>query len=841
MTDTATTTTPPTENSTLFVRGLPGAAKSDELEAFFAEYGPIRQCFVVTDSADSSRNRGFGFVHFAVPEDAKTALAGLATRQFKDRKLLAEIAKPRQSMEERSVKKRSRAEAAGSSPAAAADALKLVPDAKRPKITATTTSRLIVRNLSFTCTPDLLKTAFAKHGAVTEATMPRKHEGGPYRGFGIVQFAHRKDAIKALEAMNEAEIAGRAVAVDWCLPQAQFLVGEGHSKEEAARRLHEKFEKKDKEAAAAAAKAAAGSDDEEEEEDDEDDASSADGSDDDDEDEEDSAKASATTTARRGPLPAPSAGTTVFLRNVPFTATEAELTACLSTFGDLLYVKLTRDRDSGKPKGTAFACYATRDAADACLAEAAKTNSVAYAVSTTSSMTADGSSAAAMATAAPLPSGPSLLTPELPSTLSASPLVLTGRLLNVTRAVDRETAATLTARERAKRDRRDKRFTYLLREGNQADFADRTRQLEQNPAMFVSRLRVAMRKLPLYVDDVQLKRYAVCAARAYLENVVAKGLDKDWPLPDEEEDAITEIDPMATRDWAEEAAMVRWTVRQSKVVRAKDRVDAKSGILRSRGFGFVEFAEHRAALACVRALADPQSPYARNTYIVALQERVPKVKGEGATADAAAAMDVDESPAAATAAAVTEDEEEKDSSSSDDAEDDEENEDEATAYMAPETLPNGRPIPDVLVEFAIENKQVVNMRDAKLKRATKMRSVAEAQRETNSERAADYARGAHDHQSSSSSRGRGGARGGSRGGFRGGFRGASSSSAPGGGRGGGSFSRGGGATGGFRGGRGGFSSRGGSGSSDGGSRGRGGFRGRGSSRGGGRGGRGGSH
>ncbi|KAJ1679062.1 RNA recognition motif-containing protein, partial [Spiromyces aspiralis] len=92
--------------STLFVRRIPRDTTNDMLEEFFSEIGPIRSCFVVADkSADDGedepetdkdpafRNRGFGFVQYALPEDAKRAMEELERVNFRGEKpLLLEYA-----------------------------------------------------------------------------------------------------------------------------------------------------------------------------------------------------------------------------------------------------------------------------------------------------------------------------------------------------------------------------------------------------------------------------------------------------------------------------------------------------------------------------------------------------------------------------------------------------------------------------------------------------------------------------------------------------------------------------------------------------------------------------
>ncbi|KAJ3350389.1 RNA recognition motif-containing protein [Allomyces javanicus] len=772
-----------TSKSTVFVRGIPTSATSKIcLEAFFAEVGPVRQCFVVADSADKSKNRGFGFVHYAMPEDAATALTQLATTPFKNKVLSLELAKKRECADDRNAKKRQRNVIEDT-------ATQVMPSNKKPKITAETTARLIVRNLSFKCTPAILKAEFEKFGTIKEATMPRKYEpNGPYRGFGMVQFTRRSDAQRALEALNEAEICGRAVAVDWCLPQGQFLVAEGVPVDEVKKRLQDKFAKgharpedeadmeemadvDDRSARDRKPKSETVEEDDDDEDamdedgDDAEDAmdedaasdvdSTASGSDNDDDDGNESdesdadpaARMAAAKRARGGRLPSADEGTTVFVRNVPFDATEEELRECFAAFGKLLYVLITRDKDTDKPKGTAFACFADRAGADACLTEAAKTNHLAYSMSTTASLSTNAAPAPA-----PVPSSSSLLTPELPSALHDSPLVLAGRLLNVTRAVDRTKAAHLTAKEKSKRERRDKRNLYLLREGFQGDVAERRTNLEKNLGLYVSRTRVSFRKLPPTVDERALRAYARTAASTYLSQVVATGEDDDWPRHPDLENPDSFEDESSERDLKAEVKAIRSGVFQAKVVRERDRVDS-NGNLRSKGFGFVEFASHGAALACVRALLDSKSDAAVAAWKAALAviEPSPKKKGKGKKAT--------------------------------DGSDDETASGDKDADEKP-IVP-----PAVHVEFAVENKQVVNMRDAKLKRQQKLATTDAKEPASSSSAGASAASSFTGHRGqqgrgasatrgrppsgrggSSDRGGRGGSRGGSRGG-RGGGRG----------------------------------------------------------------------
>lgn len=95
-----------TSPNTIFVRGLPYTATDKDLEKFFEEVGPLRQCFVVkqpkTEDSSVELNRGYGYVHYALKEDAEKAIASLTKIKFMGRFLNLEFANRRPSKKERS-------------------------------------------------------------------------------------------------------------------------------------------------------------------------------------------------------------------------------------------------------------------------------------------------------------------------------------------------------------------------------------------------------------------------------------------------------------------------------------------------------------------------------------------------------------------------------------------------------------------------------------------------------------------------------------------------------------------------------------------------------------------
>ncbi len=74
--------------------------------------------------------------------------------------------------------------------------------------------RLYVGNLAYSVTSDQLRTLFADHGEVVEATMITDRATGRSKGFGFVEMATEDGARKAIEALNEFNVSGRNLMVN---------------------------------------------------------------------------------------------------------------------------------------------------------------------------------------------------------------------------------------------------------------------------------------------------------------------------------------------------------------------------------------------------------------------------------------------------------------------------------------------------------------------------------------------------------------------------------------------------------------------------------------------------
>jgi len=88
-------------------------------------------------------------------------------------------------------------------------------------------SKLFVGNLSFNTTENDLQDAFAAHGTVVEANLMMDRMSGRPRGFGFVTMGSPEEAQKAIEAMNGAQLDGRALTVNIARPREERAGGGG--------------------------------------------------------------------------------------------------------------------------------------------------------------------------------------------------------------------------------------------------------------------------------------------------------------------------------------------------------------------------------------------------------------------------------------------------------------------------------------------------------------------------------------------------------------------------------------------------------------------------------------
>ena len=82
-------------NNKLYVGNLDYGVTGDQLAELFAKIGKVVSAVVITDKY-SGRSKGFGFVEFEKEEDAKKAVEAHNDKDFQGRKMIVNVARPRE-------------------------------------------------------------------------------------------------------------------------------------------------------------------------------------------------------------------------------------------------------------------------------------------------------------------------------------------------------------------------------------------------------------------------------------------------------------------------------------------------------------------------------------------------------------------------------------------------------------------------------------------------------------------------------------------------------------------------------------------------------------------------
>ncbi|KAF2486860.1 hypothetical protein BDY17DRAFT_321619 [Neohortaea acidophila] len=573
----------PEHRRSLFVRSLPATTTTQSLTDLFSDSYPIKHAIAVTDPA-TKQCRGYGFVTFADAEDAQRAKEEFNGHALEGKKLRIELAEPRQRDGE------------GDTAAEAGNKRKRTfgKQQQGEEATPPQASRLIVRNLPWTIkTPEHLSKLFMSYGKIKQAYIPTNKQG-QMSGFGFVVLRGRKNAEKALEGINGKEVDGRTLAVDWAVSKDVY--------ENALQRGAEGGEEVSKEDGGAEESSDAddgklgvvdgedlddsmepGSDEDEADEDDVD-VEMDDGTDDEAEKKSDTS-------------------TTLFVRNLPFTCTDEDLEDAFAKFGKTRYARVVMDFETERSRGTGFVCFYSKEDADACVRNAPRPNPQAQ--SESKDVKTKQAPNSVLQNEANDPSGE---------------YSIDGRVLQVSRAVEKSEANRLTQEGVAQRRKRneDKRRLYLLPEGtistksklwekltpterNMRDASAKQRKtlIESNPSLHLSLTRLSVRNVPRSITSKDLKSLAREAVVGFATDVKA-GLRQKLS----KEELIRGGEEMDAAEKARKKSG-KGVVKQAKVVfegASGTKVTESSGAGRSRGYGFIEFYTHRCALMGLRWL-----------------------------------------------------------------------------------------------------------------------------------------------------------------------------------------------------------------------------------------------
>lgn len=137
-----------------------------------------------------------------------------------------------------------------------------------------------------------------------------------------------------------------------------------------------------------------------------------------------------------------------------------------------------------------------------------------------------------------------------------------------------------------------------------ASFSTRRALLKSNPLLYISKTRLSVRQIPTFVSEKCLKKMAMHAVKAFEEEAKQgkrEGINEEEKRRDVDEDAEdSDKEDTSSKAKGKSKKQPKTLVKQSKIVRQSDRVDALTGKLKSKGYGFVEMGSHTDALRVLR-------------------------------------------------------------------------------------------------------------------------------------------------------------------------------------------------------------------------------------------------
>jgi len=174
----------------IYVKPLPKAMNSEELNKMFSKYGEVTSVAIQSD--DKGESKGFGFINFATHEDAKKAVEDLNGKDYEGQTLFVGRAQ-KKTEREKELK----------------DMFSKIQKERMNKYQGV---NLYIKNVDETIDDDKLRAEFSVCGTITSARI-MKDDKGRTKGFGFVCFSTAEEATKAVTEFNGRLIAGKPIYV----------------------------------------------------------------------------------------------------------------------------------------------------------------------------------------------------------------------------------------------------------------------------------------------------------------------------------------------------------------------------------------------------------------------------------------------------------------------------------------------------------------------------------------------------------------------------------------------------------------------------------------------------
>lgn len=86
---------------------------------------------------------------------------------------------------------------------------------------------IFVANIERRVTDEQLQELFSQHGEIASLKLIRDRDTGVSKGYAFVEMPNDEEAQKAIDALNEYELEGRALAVNEARPKTEYKKSSG--------------------------------------------------------------------------------------------------------------------------------------------------------------------------------------------------------------------------------------------------------------------------------------------------------------------------------------------------------------------------------------------------------------------------------------------------------------------------------------------------------------------------------------------------------------------------------------------------------------------------------------
>ncbi|EOY08042.1 Poly(A) binding protein 7 [Theobroma cacao] len=170
---------PDVKYTNLYMKNLDADITEELLQDKFSKFGEIASLFVAKDENGSSR--GFGFVNFESPDDAKRAMEAMNGSQLGSKVLY--VARAQKKAEREQILRRQ------------------FEEKRKAQVMKYKASNVYVKNIDDDVTDEELKEHFSQCGTITSSKLMRDDKGIS-KGFGFVCFSTPEEATKAVSTFH---------------------------------------------------------------------------------------------------------------------------------------------------------------------------------------------------------------------------------------------------------------------------------------------------------------------------------------------------------------------------------------------------------------------------------------------------------------------------------------------------------------------------------------------------------------------------------------------------------------------------------------------------------------